>query len=207
MYPKRFIQLFIIFFVTIFISLAIVDLFHVREFWLQGILVTIVGYIILIIPLTALTILKQRKKFSGQTDNDRDDIFNKTLSKLENVFVLATKASDGKLTASIVTFKQSTVNENVFYIVTSSNSERTANIAQNGVAALTTWYDKQTGARLSSKNVSAAVVADDQVATMLQEHPEIKALGEDFSNHVIIQLTCQSVLIESFRDQPVAVSF
>ena len=107
--------------VTIFISLAIVDLFHVREFWLQGILVTIVGYIILIIPLTTLTILKQRKKFSGQTDNDRDDIFNKTLSKLENVFVLATKASDGKLTASIVTFKQSTVNENVFYIVTSSN--------------------------------------------------------------------------------------
>ena len=106
-----------------------------------------------------------------------------------------------------MTFKQSTVNENVFYIVTGSNSERTANIAQNGVAALTTWYDKQTGARLSSKNVSAAVVADDQVATMLQEHPEIKALGEDFSNHVIIQLTCQSVLIESFRDQPVAVSF
>lgn len=138
MYPKRFIQLFIIFFITIFISLGIVSLFNVSGFWLQGILITIIGYIVLIIPLTTLTILKQRKKFSSNTDSNSDDVFNNTLAKVENVFVLATKSEAGDLTASIVTFKQSASDDNVFFIVTGSDTERTANIAHNGVAAVTT---------------------------------------------------------------------
>lgn len=207
MYPKRFIQLFIIFFITIFISLGIVSLFNVSGFWLQGILITIIGYIILIIPLTTLTILKQRKKFSSNTDSNSDDVFNNTLAKVENVFVLATKSEAGNLTASIVTFKQSASDDNVFFVVTGSDTERTANIARNGVAAVTTWYDEKTGARVSSKHVAASVIADDQVQAMLQKHPEIKALGDNFNNHVIIQLTLDSALVESFRDQPIAVSF
>ena len=101
MYPKRFIQLFIIFFITIFISLGIVSLFNVSGFWLQGILITIIGYIVLIIPLTTLTILKQRKKFSSNTDSNSDDVFNNTLAKVENVFVLATKSETGNLTAAL----------------------------------------------------------------------------------------------------------
>ena len=207
MYPKRFIQLFIIFFITIFISLGIVSLFNVSGFWLQGILITIIGYIVLIIPLTTLTILKQRKKFSSNTDSNSDDVFNNTLAKVENVFVLATKSEAGDLTASIVTFKQSASDDNVFFIVTGSDTERTANIANNGVAAVTTWYDEKTGARFSSKHVAASVIATDQVQATLQKHPEIKALGDNFNNHVIIQLTLDSALVESFRDQPIAVSF
>ena len=86
-------------------------------------------------------------------------------------------------------------------------TERTANIARNGVAAVTTWYDEKTGARFSSKHVAASVIVDDQVQATLQKHPEIKALGDNFNNHVIIQLTLDSALVESFRDQPIAVSF
>ena len=108
-----------------------------------GILITIIGYIVLIIPLTTLTILKQRKKFSSNTDSISDDVFNNTLAKVENVFVLATKSEAGDLTASIVTFKQSASDDNVFFVVTGSDTERTANIAHNGVAAVTTWMMKR----------------------------------------------------------------
>ena len=89
MYTKRFVQLFVIFLVTMFIATFILQQLNIQGYVYQALTLTIVGYIILTIPLTILTILKQRKKFNNSTSNQSKDMLQKTLETLENVMVLS----------------------------------------------------------------------------------------------------------------------
>ncbi|MDN6186356.1 MAG: hypothetical protein L0J04_05795 [Tetragenococcus halophilus] len=58
---KRFVQLFICYFVSITIAMLVTKLFSITNTWLAIILVAVIGYIVLIIPLTILTLSKQKK--------------------------------------------------------------------------------------------------------------------------------------------------
>lgn len=207
MYAKRFIQLFVMFLIAIFIALFCVVSFGIQGYLAQALVLTIVGYIVLIIPLTALTIMKQRKKFSKDTNTTATNAFQKALGLLDNVLVLSTVSADNVISASMITFKQSSTAENVFYIVTKKTTTRVQNIKATQTAAITTWFDQQTGTRVSSNAIDAVVIAEQDIKQFVAAHPEIKALSEDFSNHAIIQLTLRSALVESFQSNPTVIDF
>lgn len=58
---KRFAQLFIIYVLAILCSEAVVHLFSVQSIIVRLAIFIIVGYIVLTIPLTVLTLLKNKK--------------------------------------------------------------------------------------------------------------------------------------------------
>ncbi|MDN6423844.1 MAG: hypothetical protein L0L87_10670 [Tetragenococcus koreensis] len=58
---KRFVQLFICYFISVTIAILVTKLFSITNIWLSIILVAVIGYTILIIPLTILTLSKQKK--------------------------------------------------------------------------------------------------------------------------------------------------
>ncbi|ACA83130.1 MULTISPECIES: pyridoxamine 5'-phosphate oxidase family protein [Leuconostoc] len=207
MYTKRFVQLFVIFLVTMFIATFILQQLNIQGYVYQALTLTIVGYIILTIPLTILTILKQRKKFNNSTSNQSKDMLQKTLETLENVMVLSTVSESKALTTSVITFKQSRSESNVFYLVTAGDTQRVAQIRATGRAAFTTWYQAKTGQRISSNQVTATIIDDRELQHTLDKHPEIKELSDDFSHQVIIKLRVHTLIIESFRDQPRVMTF
>ena len=88
MYAKRFIQLFVMFLVAIFIALFVVISLGIQGYLAQALVLTVVGYIILVMQLTALTIMKQRKKFSTSTNATADNVFQNALNMLDNILVL-----------------------------------------------------------------------------------------------------------------------
>ena len=207
MYAKRFIQLFLIFLLTIFIAMLVVSYLDIKGYFVQSLALSVVGYIILVIPLTLLTILKQRKKFSKNGNSKSNSEFNNALSKLDNIIVLSTVSENNRVTSSVITFKQSRTEDNIFYIMTDSKTNRVRNIIQNGAAAITTWFDRKTGIRISSNNIKPEIIEGNEMLTEMAIHPEIKELSEDLKNNVIIKLTIHSALIESFQSSPLVVTF
>lgn len=203
MYLKRFIQLFIMFLVTIFLSLFIVSLFNIRGFIAQATALTIIGYVFLTIPLTVLTILKQRKKFKRNII-DTTDLFQNAWANLENIIVLSTY---GNGTTSIVTVKQSHEKINEFYVVTDSKSKRIEDIREHANVCFSTWYHRETGIRISSNNVHAEIIPPSNLKAEIQQHPEIKELSDNFHDKVVVKLTVLSALIESFKINPTVVTF
>lgn len=207
MYAKRFIQLFIIFLITVFVAMYCVKVIGVEGYFYQSLILTVIGYIILIVPLTALTIMKQKKKFSLSTNTNKQHAFQSALEKLENIVIVSTLSNDGMMTSSILTFKQSKQQENVWYVVTDKKSKRVQNIHDTKKVSLTTWFDKETGIRISSNNIMPTVLENDALKDEIVKHGEIKELADNFNNKVIIRLDIQSVLVESFRTNPTVISF
>ncbi|MFT8950437.1 MAG: pyridoxamine 5'-phosphate oxidase family protein [Liquorilactobacillus hordei] len=207
MYAKRFIQLFLIFLLTIFIAMLVVSYLDIKGYFVQSLALSVVGYIILVIPLTILTVLKQRKKFSKDGNSKSNSEFNNALSKLDNIIVLSTVSENNRVTSSVITFKQSRTEDNIFYIMTDSKTNRVRNIIQNKAAAITTWFDGKTGIRISSNNIKPEIIEGTEMLTEMAIHPEIKELSEDLKNNVIIKLTIHSALIESFQSSPLVVTF
>lgn len=207
MYAKRFIQLFLIFLLTIFIAMLVVSYLDIKGYFVQSLALSVVGYIILVIPLTILTVLKQRKKFSKDGNSKSNSEFNNALSKLDNIIVLSTVSENNRVTSSVITFKQSRTEDNIFYIMTDSKTNRVRNIIQNKAAAITTWFDGKTGIRISSNNIKPKIIEGNEMLTEMAIHPEIKELSEDLKNNVIIKLTIHSALIESFQSSPLVVTF
>lgn len=207
MYAKRFIQLFLIFLLTIFIAMLVVSYLDIKGYFVQSLALSVVGYIILVIPLTILTVLKQRKKFSKDGNSKSNSEFNNALSKLDNIIVLSTVSENNRVTSSVITFKQSRTEDNIFYIMTDSKTNRVRNIIQNKAAAITTWFDGKTGIRISSNNIKPKIIEGNEMLTEMAIHPEIKELSEDLKNNVIIKLTIHSAVIESFQSSPLVVTF
>ncbi|MCP0886527.1 pyridoxamine 5'-phosphate oxidase family protein [Ligilactobacillus sp. WILCCON 0076] len=208
MYTKRFIQLFIMFLLTIFFSMSFVYYFNIKGYLAQSLILSFVGYIILVIPLTILTLLKQRKKFShGTKSGESDNVFQNSLKILDNIITLSTTSLDNVSSTSIITFKQSNSDENIFYCVTKKETVRVKNIQSNNAVSITTWFDDKTGSRISSNSVNAIIIEGQAINNETIQHPEIKTLSDDFSNNVIIKLTIRSVLVESFQSSPVVVDF
>lgn len=208
MYAKRFIQLFIIFLVTIFFSMIFVVYFNIKGYLAQSLVLSLVGYVILVIPLTILTLLKQRKKFSHDLGTGKSgSVFQNSLNTLDNIITLSTISPDNMASSSIITFKQSNSDENVFYCVSHKETTRVKNIRFNNKVSVATWFDKQTGSRMSSNSVVAEIIENKAINDEVMQHPEIKKLSDDFSNNVIIKLKINSALVESFQSSPVVVDF
>lgn len=58
---KRFVQLFICYALSVAISLFVVDLLKIEGFWLASLVISVIGFVVICIPLTILTVLKGRK--------------------------------------------------------------------------------------------------------------------------------------------------
>lgn len=58
---KRFFQLFIFYALSILIPLSLIKVFQIDIFWSQALILIIIGYIILGLPLTMLSLLKKKK--------------------------------------------------------------------------------------------------------------------------------------------------
>ena len=92
-------------------------------------------------------------------------------------------------------------------MVTDKKSKRVQNIHDTKKVSLTTWFDKETGIRISSNNIMPTVLENDALKDEIVKHSEIKELADNFNNKVIIRLDIQSVLVESFRTNPTVISF
>ena len=57
---KRFVQLFIVYFVSIAAAYFITDQFAISSNWGNVLWITIIGYIILVLPLTVMTVRKTK---------------------------------------------------------------------------------------------------------------------------------------------------
>lgn len=187
--------------------MLVVSYLDIKGYFVQSLALSVVGYIILVIPLTILTVLKQRKKFSKDGNSKSNSEFNNALSKLDNIIVLSTVSENNRVTSSVITFKQSRTEDNIFYIMTDSKTNRVRNIIQNKAAAITTWFDGKTGIRISSNNIKPEIIEGNEMLTEMAIHPEIKELSEDLKNNVIIKLTIHSAVIESFQSSPLVVTF
>lgn len=208
MYLKRFVELFIAY--AISFSIAIVTIGYPLNFSHLGLIIlgVIIGYLILVIPLTLLTIKKlmTRKKASGVNLNESK--FSKVLNSLPAFIYLATNNSAGIISNSIITYAQSSKKENVFYVVTPATTERATNIAKNPQVAIASLFDQKTGLRFSSNQATAKSVTDsEQVKKLANEIPQIKQLDENLHDKAIIIITINSAIIESFRDRPEIINF
>lgn len=58
---KRFMQLFVFYFLSIIISIPIANLFKIERTWLHYLVISLIGYLILTLPLTIMTIQKGKK--------------------------------------------------------------------------------------------------------------------------------------------------
>ncbi|MCD5003409.1 hypothetical protein IV487_13145 [Enterococcus saccharolyticus] len=57
---KRFVQLFVCYLISIVIAVTLTDFFSVSNRWLFILLVSVIGYIVLTIPLTIMTMMKKK---------------------------------------------------------------------------------------------------------------------------------------------------
>lgn len=58
---KRFVQLFICYGLSVVISLFVVVLLKIEGFWLTSLVISVIGFVVICIPLSILTVLKSKK--------------------------------------------------------------------------------------------------------------------------------------------------
>ncbi|GAK31382.1 hypothetical protein WOSG25_090800 [Weissella oryzae SG25] len=203
MYVKRFLQLFVVFFIAILLSELVVFGLGIKTLFWTIIVVSVLGYILLVIPLVVMTIRKAKEKNANDASNNQ---FGLVLAKLPNKITLA-YVNNTKVYNSIVTFKQSKTAENVLYVVTPKDTSRAEKIATGDTVAISSWFVEATGLRFSSNNVVVDKLTDEQLKAELVAQPEIKSLNENAENMLVIKLTLKSVLIESFRDNPKTIEW
>lgn len=59
---KRFLQLFIFYFLSIIIAIPLANLLKIEQTWLHYLMISFIGYLILTLPLTIMTIQKEKKE-------------------------------------------------------------------------------------------------------------------------------------------------
>ncbi|USS87436.1 hypothetical protein M3M39_04770 [Fructilactobacillus hinvesii] len=119
MYLKRFVELFIVYVISFVLGSLIYGWNFFSSYWFLILVGGIIGYIILVIPLTIMTIRKMTKRETASGENQPGQSrFSNVLSELPGYFYLASSDDAGKISNSIVTYTQSEKHENVFYVVT-----------------------------------------------------------------------------------------
>lgn len=206
MYLKRFVELFVVFFMTVLLSELLAVVLGVTQFWSHLFLVALVGYVILTIPLTILTVIKNRRKFVTDNQSTKNPLLKEAYGSLPNMVALATEHGDGTIDNTLIAFKPSSTNDNVWYLVTDRQTTKAIDIQQHSVCAVTTWYAKS-GLRLHSNQVSAMLLMDDLAQKEISQHPEILSLSENARNQAIIKLTFSSIVVESFQKSAEVLSF
>lgn len=59
---KRFVQLFVLYFLSIIIAMPITNLLQIQNTFLAYLIISLIGYIVLTLPLTIMTIQKEKQK-------------------------------------------------------------------------------------------------------------------------------------------------
>ncbi|AEN99146.1 pyridoxamine 5'-phosphate oxidase family protein [Lactobacillus sanfranciscensis] len=154
MYLKRFIELFIAYAISFLLAILVIGYPFNFQHLTSIILGIIVGYLVLIVPLTLLTIKKLTTRKNASGVNSNESKFSKVLNSLPAFIYLATKNTDGIISNSIITYAQSSEKENVFYVVTSATTERAKNISKNSQVAIASLFDQKTGLRFSSNQAT-----------------------------------------------------
>lgn len=58
---KRFVQLFIFYLISIVIAIPLANVFNIQATWLYYLVISVIGFVVLSLPLTIMTIQKSKK--------------------------------------------------------------------------------------------------------------------------------------------------
>lgn len=202
MYFKRFAQLFLIFFLAILIFLAVFETNFTGNVGITFIFATIIAYIFLTLPLVFLTLAKSKKKESiVGTQNEHGD-FSRYLQEVPGYVALSTQNSKGITSTTLMSFTQSKRHENILYMVTDRNARKVQEMKTHPQVSFTSWLNNlENGARLSSNQVHVELFEEiKENKKLIEAEPHILALHENAAHMTIIQLTCDSILYENFKE-------
>ncbi|MEG1487226.1 pyridoxamine 5'-phosphate oxidase family protein [Lactococcus sp.] len=207
MYLKRFVQLFVIFFVSLVIFALILER-NFGNFWLRFALGLLVAYIFLTLPLVLLTIFKSNRKAKVVGTNASKNELAYLLKDFPGYLALSVTDESLKSSTTIMSFIQAQKNENVLYMVSDKKASKIYDLKKNPLVSFTTWFDSlENGGRLSSNRVKSEVLEGEAAQKLIKEEPLIVSLHENAEKMSIIRLTIESVLYENFKGQMKVIEF
>lgn len=207
MYLKRFIQLFVVFLISLAVFALILEM-NFGNYWLRFVLGLIVAYVFLTLPLVLLTIIKSNKKANVVGTNAVENELAYLLKDFPGYLALSVTDENSKSSTTLMSFIQAQKTENVFYMVADKKASKISDIKRNSQVSFTTWFDKlEKGGRLSSNRVHAEVLEDVDAREIVKKESLIRSLHENAENMSIIALRIESVLYENFKGQTKVINF
>ncbi|MGY3736539.1 pyridoxamine 5'-phosphate oxidase family protein [Lactococcus taiwanensis] len=207
MYLKRFIQLFVVFLISLAVFALILEM-NFGNYWLRFVLGLIVAYVFLTLPLVLLTIIKSNKKANVVGTNAVENELAYLLKDFPGYLALSVTDENSKSSTTLMSFIQAQKTENVFYMVADKKASKISDIKRNSQVSFTTWFDKlEKGGRLSSNRVHAEVLEDADAREIVKKESLIRSLHENAENMSIIALRIESVLYENFKGQTKVINF
>lgn len=207
MYLKRFIQLFVVFLISLAVFALILEM-NFGNYWLRFVLGLIVAYVFLTLPLVLLTIIKSNKKANVVGTNAVENELAYLLKDFPGYLALSVTDENSKSSTTLMSFIQAQKTENVFYMVADKKASKISDIKRNSQVSFTTWFDKlENGGRLSSNRVHAEVLEDADAREIVKKESLIRSLHENAENMSIIALRIESVLYENFKGQTKVINF
>lgn len=207
MYLKRFIQLFVVFLISLAVFALILEM-NFGNYWLRFVLGLIVAYVFLTLPLVLLTIIKSNKKANVVGTNAVENDLAYLLKDFPGYLALSVTDENSKSSTTLMSFIQAQKTENVFYMVADKKASKISDIKRNSQVSFTTWFDKlEKGGRLSSNRVHAEVLEDAEAREIVKKESLIRSLHENAENMSIIALRIESVLYENFKGQTKVINF
>lgn len=207
MYLKRFIQLFVVFLISLAVFALILEM-NFGNYWLRFVLGLIVAYVFLTLPLVLLTIFKTNKKANVVGTNAVENELAYLLKDFPGYLALSVTDENSKSSTTLMSFIQAQKTENVFYMVADKKASKISDIKRNSQVSFTTWFDKlEKGGRLSSNRVYAEVLEDAEAREIVKKESLIRSLHENAENMSIIALRIESVLYENFKGQTKVINF
>ena len=207
MYLKRFIQLFVVFLISLAVFALILEM-DFGNYWLRFVLGLIVAYVFLTLPLVLLTIIKSNKKANVVGTNAVENELAYLLKDFPGYLALSVTDENSKSSTTLMSFIQAQKTENIFYMVADKKASKISDIKRNSQVSFTTWFDKlEKGGRLSSNRVHAEVLEDAEAREIVKKESLIRSLHENAENMSIIALRIESVLYENFKGQTKVINF
>ena len=207
MYLKRFIQLFVVFLISLAVFALILEM-NFGNYWLRFVLGLIVAYVFLTLPLVLLTIIKSNKKANVVGTNAVENELAYLLKDFPGYLALSVTDENSKSSTTLMSFIQAQKTENVFYMVADKKASKISDIKRNSQVSFTTWFDKlEKGGRLSSNRVHAEILEDAEAREIVKKESLIRSLHENAENMSIIALRIESVLYENFKGQTKVINF
>ncbi|MCL2681471.1 MAG: pyridoxamine 5'-phosphate oxidase family protein [Streptococcaceae bacterium] len=208
MYFKRFLQLFVIYLIAVLVFLSLVASNFLQNKIVTVVVAIIISYIILTLPLVILTIVKAKKKENIVGSQSQSGELTQILKDLPGYIAFSYQNSQGQLSTTIMSFVQSTKEENVLYMVAEKETRKAKDLDGNTNVAFTTWFEKlDNGKRLSSNQATAQIFIGSDNQSIIDEQPQVLDVHENALNMAIIKVTIQSALYESFKDDLKVLKF
>ncbi|MDR0318003.1 MAG: pyridoxamine 5'-phosphate oxidase family protein [Lactococcus lactis] len=207
MYLKRFIQLFVVFLISLAVFALILEM-NFGNYWLRFVLGLIIAYVFLTLPLVLLTIFKTNKKANVVGTNAVENELAYLLKDFPGYLALSVTDENSKSSTTIMSFIQAKKTENIFYMVADKKASKISDLKRNSQVSFTTWFDKlEKGGRLSSNRVHAEILEEAKAQEIVKKEELILSLHENAENMSIIALRIESVLYENFKGQTKVINF